>query len=288
MIKKISRKINEIPPLSHSTSELMRLMSDPGHDVKHVIQIVECDSALTSRVLRVINSASLALVKPTTSIARAVSYLGDKVVLGIALDACTSGIFIKPLDGYESKRGALWDHNLRTAIASREMARFAKEWVSPDLAFTGGLLHDIGKAVLSEFLRGSAADILAEIDDGLLEDYLAAEQKRLGIDHSVVGYELAKKWALPSPLPDIIRHHHSPALGAEEIRSLIYAVHVGDIIAMMGGTGTGSDDMQYHLNGGFMEYLHVSLEDLERVIIQVDDEFRKTKTSVFGGKENQR
>jgi len=286
IIDEILRKIKDFPPLSQSASKLMQLIGDPDRDVQHVVHIVECDAALTSRVLRVVNSASLSLMNPITSVARAVSYLGYKTVLSIALEASTAGIFMRPLDGYEAGRGALWDHDLRTAIASREMAGLGKEKLSQDLAFTGGLLHDIGKVVLSEFLRESSGDILSEIDGGKVEDYLSAEQERLGIDHAMIGYKLARLWGLPIPLPDIIRHHHNPAQGDADIRPYIYAVHLGDIIAMMGGTGTGSDDMQCRLDEGFTDYIHVSLPALEKVMLQVDKEFTKTKSSIFGEKEN--
>lgn len=285
--KEILREIRRIPPLSHSASRLMRLMGDPDHNVGHITGIVECDSALTARVLTVVNSPAFSLMQPTTSIARAVSYLGDKAVLGIALDFCASGIFDRPLEGYESERGALWDHNLRTAIASREMAKLGKEKISPDLAFTGGILHDIGKAVLSEYLKDSAREILAEIDDGAVTDYLSAEQEKLGTDHCIAGYEVAGSWNLPEPLPEIIRHHHHPGETNGVYRPLVYAVHLGDIIAMMGGTGTGTDAMQYQLDIKYTDYIDISPDFLAEVMLRVELEFKKTKSSLFGRKERE-
>jgi len=283
--KEIFRKVRQIPPLSHSASRLMRLMGDPEHNVGDVTRIVECDSALTVQVLRVVNSAALSLIEPTTSIVRAISYLGDKVVLGIALDFCASKMFNRPLKGYETERGALWDHSLRTAIASKEMARLTKGGISQDLAFTGGILHDMGKAILSEFLKDSARKILAEIDEGAVKDYLSAEWERLGTNHCIVGCEMARFWHLPDPLPEIIRHHHHPGETNGDYRALVYAVHLGDIIAMMGGTGTGTDVMKYHLDGKYTDYIDVSPDTLAAVMLQVEQEFKKTKSSLFEVKE---
>lgn len=282
MQTEILAKVQEIPPLSASASELIMLMGKANHDLKHIVSIVECDAGLTSKVLRVVNSPAFYLLAPTTSIVRAVSYLGEKAVLEIALEACMGSILRRPLEGYEGKSDALWRHNLRTAIASKEVAKFAKKEVSLEIAFTGGILHDIGKAVLSEFLKGSAEDIISKIDAGDAMDYISAEYKMLGTDHSIVGYEVARLWKLAFPLPEIIRFHHTPDKAKEEVRGLVYAVHLGDIIAMMGGTGTGSDDMLYHLDSGFSDYIQISQGDFEKIMLDVEVEFKKTRLSIFG------
>lgn len=277
----ILAKVQEIPPLSASASRLVMLMGKADHDSRNTVHILECDAALTARVLRVVNSAAFALMEPMTSIARAVSYLGEKMILGIALDTCIGSVLRRPLNGYEGKRNALWEHNLRTAIASRETAKFAREAISMDIAFTGGILHDIGKAVVSEFLNGSAVEMVLKIDAGETSDYISAEHEMLGTDHSDVGYEIARLWKLASPLPEIIRFHHAPGKAEDGVRGLVYAVHLGDIIAMMGGAGTGSDDMKYRLDPGFSDYVQISHSDLEKIIYDVEVEFKKTRSSIL-------
>ncbi|MEA2084412.1 MAG: HDOD domain-containing protein [Thermodesulfobacteriota bacterium] len=282
--KEILKKIRRIPPLSRSASQLITLLGDPDHNVGQVVRIVECDAGLTTHILKVVNSASFSLMAPTTSIARAVSYMGGKMIVGIAIDFCTTGLFAKSLKGYESEQGALWDHNLRTAIAAKEIAELSGGAINPDLAFTCGILHDIGKAVISEFLKDSAGEIVAGIDGGTVIDYLAAEQKRLGADHCIAGSKLAVFWGLPEPIPEVIRCHHYPATAQNSNRPLVYAVHLGDIIAMMGGTGTGADSMQYRLDAGYTDYIDISPDALAQIMLHVEDEFSKTKSSLFGEK----
>lgn len=208
------------------------------------------------------------------------------MVLSIALDACVGTLLRKPMAGYESGTDILWDHNLRTAIASKKVSEFSNEMISTDLPFTGGLLHDIGKAIISDFLRNSASDIISEIDENESMDYLSAEFERLGIDHARVGYQMATAWGLPSPLPEIIRYHHTPSKVDERHRTLAYTVHLGDIIAMMGGGGTGSDDLKYRLDKGFQQYIDLSINDLETIMLFVEEEFVKTKSFLFHVKEN--
>jgi len=279
--EEIIAKVQEIPPLSTSALELVTIMGKADHDLQHTVHIVECDAGLTAKVLRAVNSAAFAIMEPTTSIAHAVSYLGEKMILGIALEACTGSILRRPLKGYAGKSNALWEHNLRTAMAAKEVAKLAEEDISLDIAFTGGILHDIGKAVLSEFLNGYAEDMISKIDAGEAADYIAAEHEMLGMDHSTVGYEVAHLWNLTFPLPEIIRFHHTPGKAKESVRALVYAVHLGDIMAMMGGSGTGSDDMQYRLDAGFSDYIQITQSDFEKIMLDVEVEFRKTKSSIF-------
>jgi len=249
-----------------------------------VARIIECDSALTARVLTVVNSAAFALAEPITTVARAVMYLGDKIVLGIALDFCTQGLLQKPLEGYCSERGMLWEHNLRTAIAAKAVARLATREISPDVAFTGGILHDIGKLVLSDFLKDTTAEVVHELDAGQLPDYLAGEDEKLGLNHCTVGQEMARAWKLPAPFPEIIRYHHRPQKAPAQCRGVVYAVHVGDILAMMGGTGTGSDTMAYQLDDHIDEVFSIAADTLARLLSGVEDEFSRTKALLFGGR----
>ena len=279
--QEVLHRVKELPPLSTSTVELLSIMSEDDKDLHKIIRVVECDAGLTARVLRIVNSPAFGLMESITSIHRAVSYLGQKMLVGIALDAAVGSILRQPLKGYEDSKGLLWEHNLRAAIGSKEVARFAKQDISPDIAFTGGILHDIGKAVLSDFLSGSAGNIISKIDTGESKDYLAGEQQTVGIDHSVVGYELARKWNLASPLPDIIRFHHNPSKAEGAVKAVVYAVHLGDIISMMGGSGTGSDDLMYYLDPHFHAYIEISERQLEELMLKVQFEFERIKKCIF-------
>ena len=284
----ILNEVNHIPPLSESAEKLIQMMGDPNHDVQSVLNIVQTDSALTTKVLTVVNSAALALREPITSIARAISYLGDKKILNIALEFCVNDLFQKPLEGYEGKQGALWEHNLCVAIASKEVARFAKKEISPDIAYTGGILHDMGKSILSDYLKGKAAECVTEVNEGNASDYLAAEEKILGTNHCIVGSNMARSWGLPSPLPEIIEYHHHPAESDPEIRGIVYAVHLGDIIAMNVAADMGSDVLQYRLDGNYIEHFEISPESMPKILLKVGEDYNKTKSLLLGERGTQK
>ena len=292
MTKKISQEelqkiVKSVPMLSASASQLLQIAAQADHDLMDVIRLVKTDANLTARVLKIVNSAAFGLVNNITSIDRAISYLGERIVVGIAVGDCAGKLLEKELSGYESAGGDLWKHDLRTAIASREVVIQSGADISPELAFTAGLLHDIGKALISDYLHGTVPDAIELItnEEGL--DYIDAEENLIGFDHTKAGYELAKAWQLPDELAEVILHHHEPEKAQEDFRALVYAVHLGDNIAMMGGFGTGSDSMRYKLDQRYTDYIKIGPKTLATIMLNVDIEFEKLEGSFNGpGEKN--
>ena len=274
--------VKSVPLLSPSASQLLQLTSQPDHDLHDIIALVKTDANLTARVLKVVNSAAFSLINTITSIDRAVAYLGERIVISAAIGDCAGKLFSKELSGYEAAGGDLWKHDLRTAIAAREVVVQSSSGINPDLAFTAGLLHDIGKALVSDCLQDSAPDAIAMLSSQDSSDYLEVEEKIIGFNHAQAGFELAKAWQLPEELSEVIHYHHTPAQASEEFRPLVYAVHLGDNLAMLGGFGTGSDSMQYRLDPKYADYFNLSPEIVDNIMLTVDLEFEKLEKS-FGG-----
>lgn len=284
-MKKISAEelqaiVTSAPMLSASANRLLQLTSNPEHELFDIINLVKTDANLTARVLKVVNSAAFGLLNNITSIDRAISYLGERIIVSIAVGDCAGKLFDKELVGYEAASGDLWRHDLRTAIAAREVVVQCDVDCSPDLAFTAGLLHDIGKSLISDYLKDSAPEALDLISSQDSHDYLDAEKKMIGFDHTHAGFELAKAWQLPEELAEVILFHHQPDQASEEHRLLVYTVHLGDSIAMMGGFGTGADTMQYRLDPNYRDYISIAPDTLANIMLTVDTEFAKLESSL--------
>lgn len=276
----IAKRVEEKPIPSMVAFQLLKIIEDEDHALKDVVKIVENDASLTTEVLKVANSAAFFRGMPVTTVNRAVALLGEMMVVGVAICASSSIVFNSPLEGYESPEGEMWEHSLRSAIASREVAKYAKN-VSTGLAFTAGLLHDIGKSVLSEFLQGSSENITNLLETRNAADYIEAEQTFVGTDHAQVGFALAKHWGLPEALCITIRDHHRPSSCEDRYRGLAYTVHLGDLIAMMGGSGTGSDAMAYGLDPGYGEYITLDKKKQENILLTVQQDFMTIKESIM-------
>lgn len=277
----IARRVSEKPIPSQVAFKLLKVIEDENHSLKEVVHIVENDASLTTEVLKVANSAAYYRGQDVTTVNRAALLMGEMMVVGVAICASSSILYHSPLEGYESKAGEMWDHSLRSAVAARELSRFSKSKVPPGLAFTAGLLHDIGKSILSEFLRGSAHQMTKLCETGEASDYLAAERAMIGTDHATVGFALARHWGLPESLCVAIRDHHYPMYAKEEFRDLVYAVHLGDLISMMGGAGTGSDSLAYKVDEGYKDYISIDRNRMPMILLKVQEDFVVLKNTIL-------
>ncbi len=273
--RQVRQKIADLPLLSGAAAQLLNLGRQPDHGLEDIVKIVKHDAVLTSRVLKEVNSAAFARPVRIQAIDHAVSLLGEDLVVSTALNEAAGLLLGKRLDGYSAGEGELWRHNLKTALAAKILAGKARQEVNKELAFTCGLLHDLGKAVISDYLRQTAGKIRQAIEQGKFADYLAAERAILGIDHAEAGYQLCRRWQLPSPLPEACRYHHQPAAAPEPWRTLLYLIHLADIVVMLSGVATGADALQYKLDPGYEKYIELDETELARVMLAVEGEFTK-------------
>jgi len=280
--ERILAAVRKVPLISTSAAQLLQIANDSDHGLHDIITIVKHDAALTANILKVVNSAAIASKTPVTAIERAVSLLGEDIIVGVALSNAAYQLFHSELEGYAGRPGELWEHDLRTAIASKKVAGYAENNINEDLVFTCGLIHDLGKALISNFLKDIINEVIAAIDAGKFKDYSTAEKEMLGLDHSHVGYELARHWNLPEPLPTVIRYHHHPKLAEHTLRPLTFAVHLGDLVARMSGSGTGADSMCCELDPDYIEYINLSRDQLAMILLETDEEFNNTKATLLG------
>ncbi len=283
--KEILGAVKSVPALSPGASKLLDVMGSGQYEISDIVNVIETDSALTANVLKVVNSASMGLRRELNTVNEAVAFLGDTKVIGIALASAGGDTFNAELAGYHGTRGDLGRHCLWVAIAARELARHTDGAVDKGVAFTAGLLHDIGKAVISDFMVDMVPKLLAtkeEIDDG---DHLEAEMAVMGTDHAEVGMALANQWKMPQSLIDGIAHHHRPSEAPDESKAMVYVIHLADMLSMITGIGTGIDDMQYELDPDYEKYVSVSPAELEGLALDVQIDFVATAEAIFGDQQ---
>ncbi|MHC4885832.1 MAG: HDOD domain-containing protein [Planctomycetota bacterium] len=281
--EEIVQAVDRVPPLSQSAMQLMSLVADESHSLNDLVPIVSADSGLTAAVFKVVNSAAFGLNSEITSISRAIGYLGDKVTVGLALGLCASGVYNNPLDGYEGEAGELWHHSLRTAIGARELSKFTGGCVSQEDAYSAGILHDIGKSVISAFMKGDTEELVKASDREECPDFRQAEFERYGTDHCAVGSVLAEHWKLPAIFHAVIAYHHYPEQAAEELKPLTFVLHVADNLAMLSGVGTGADCLLYPFNSNYTEYIEITQKELEALMVSVAVEYEKTAEALLTG-----
>ncbi len=278
----ILKSVKSIPALSPGAGQLLDVLGSGQYETKDIVQVIENDSALTVNVLKVVNSASMGLQREITSVHQAVAFLGDTKVIGIALASAGGDTFNTELAGYQGDRGMLGKHCLWVAIAARELSRHTNGVVDKGVAFTAGLLHDIGKAVVSDYMVELLPTIMEQAGQDSQPDHLGAEQGVLGIDHCEVGCRLARHWKMPESLVVGIEHHHNPAEAPDEYRAMAYVIHLADTLAMMQGVGTGVDDLQYKFDVKYENFVKLDAGALEGLALDVQIDFNATADALFG------
>jgi putative nucleotidyltransferase with HDIG domain len=145
------------------------------------------------------------------------------VVVAIAIES----FFSNSRRGYSLCKGGLYYHALGAAIIAELLANFTGK-TSPGVAYTAGLLHDIGKVVLDQYMAPIFPIFYrrTQLEAGALTD---VEYEMFGIDHTEAGKKLAERWSLPENLIDAISHHHEPEAGKKRY-ALTHLVYLADLI----------------------------------------------------------
>ncbi|MCC8190500.1 MAG: HDOD domain-containing protein [Planctomycetes bacterium] len=230
--------ITELPTLPVVVGKITSQIANPSTNAADIGKLIEQDQALTSKVLKLVNSAYYGFPKQIKSIQHAVVILGFNKVKTIIITATVFGAF----KGRKSGRLHLqrfWQHSLGCAISSKVAAEIIGMTHLGEDAFIGGLLHDIGKVVMDQFQPGIYGPIVKyAVDKGIL--LVEAEKEVMGFTHAKIGEWMMEKWRLPPTIVHMVSDHHSPN-NTSERRELITSVHLGDIFTRALGVGSGGD-----------------------------------------------
>ncbi len=217
------RNVEHLFTLPSISRQIMNVSDDPLLSASKMAKIIEKDPVLTSKILKVVNSAFYGFPRKIESVEHAVVILGNDEVVNLAFSIAISRIV---RDVSPAKAQALWEHSLQVAFLSHWLApRIGHE--RKDLVYTVGLLHDLGKIV---FLQGG--DTLENLDDISTIEDLAEEESSTGLSHAEMGAYVAERWNLPEGIVDGIHFHHVPMLSSR--LPVAITVHLADCIAHLG------------------------------------------------------
>jgi len=275
MIDQIVERAGTLPPLPDTILRLVRVVSDPDSSLSQIVEAVRYDQVLTAEVLRLCNSAYFGLVRRVESLDDAVCLLGTVRVFQLVMAGHARAALGRPQGGYGLRAGALWQHSVGVALGSQVLAR-RLHLTQMGLPFTGGLLHDVGKVVLNEFVAAEYAEIVRCVNEQRLS-FVEAEQQVLGFTHAEVGARLAESWSLPGSIVHCVRWHHEPD-AAEAAGPLTDAVHLADAVCLLLGVGGGDDGLLYRGHPAVLARHGLSQTDLETVGAEVVAELRTVQT----------
>ena len=248
-LKDIVAATGELPALPSTTARLLRLLDDDLVDANEVLDVIGHDPALTANLLKLCNSAYYGLRRRVGTVHEALVLLGNRAVVSLAFATSLGDVMRGPLAGYRLERDALWRHSLAVGVAAAHLLGTAGDRERRERAFTGGLVHDIGKLVLNGPLKAKLQQLPPAGDFDVLLD---GERAILGFDHAEAGAALAEAWNFPPSLAVVIRAHHPsssaggttldrrPELPPDTDRDLLRAVQAANLIGCRAGLGAGT------------------------------------------------
>jgi putative nucleotidyltransferase with HDIG domain len=220
--EEIDDAIYKVKPIPQIALKIVRMIRQDEYRLEDISSEIRQDQVISAKVIKLCNTALIGLRKKVDSIERALIVLGEKKLLQLVISASVQSLFSEAMMGYSLCKGGIFQHAVGTGVVAQELAAFTGR--SPiDLAYTAGLLHDIGKVPLDQYMTAQAPFFYsaANTADG---DFSLLEKERFGISHTEAGARMGERWLLPDNLVDVIRHHHYPeqATVDQDLTTLVY------------------------------------------------------------------
>lgn len=225
-IRRVVGRLEQLPSVPQTYSELTRAAADPALAVADIADIVQRDPAMCVKVLQLVNSAYFGVPQRVASIQRAVTYLGVELLKGLALTAHVFAVMeAHPVAGFSLER--LQNHSVLTAQIARRLLTTPK---AAEEAFTAALVHDVGKIVVALGLPSRFSDLVRESARSG-RPFHAVEKEILDVTHAEVGAYLLGVWGLPFSIVESVAYHHHPGVVTDGPCDILVAVHAADALA---------------------------------------------------------
>lgn len=227
-LKKVTQSIIGLPTLPAVVTQLIGLIDNPKTSARNVAQLISADQALTAKILKLANSAFYGFPREIATVDLAVVVLGFETVKSLGLSVSVLERFSGGGDNGHFDRQKFWEHSIACGVAAKLLAEKLRYRVSGE-AFAAGILHDIGKLILSQYFPADFKQIIEMVEAKDL--YIGkAEEEVLGVTHADVCAWLAQRWNLPNQLEDAIKYHHAPGRAPPGHNELPSLIHLADFL----------------------------------------------------------
>lgn len=268
---------DELPTLPTVASQLITLTSREDTTLADIGDLVAQDISISAKILKVSNSAFYSFPQQIGSIKQAVSILGMNAVRSLVL----SFSFLTIKGGKQESRfdfKRFWERSLASAVASKLILENVKG-ADTEQIFISGLLQNLGELILAKIFPVEYDKVIASVEDNQ-HDLLAAEEAVFGINHTIVGTEIAKNWGFPSILVEPILYHHNPAsYGGKnpDIQTTVSTVYLSDLLVnILFSEKPEKYHQQFRIEA--TKLLRLNSEEIETILDKVHIKFKEAGT----------
>jgi HD-like signal output (HDOD) protein len=225
----IDRAMVDFPPMPHVVVQVVQRVESETVTTQELNDMIIQDSAITTKLLKVVNSAYFGMPRQITQISHAVSILGLQQVRNLLLSLGVLNAMRSTNPRVLKMQEAFWKQAFASGIAAeficqkKGLARKERETV-----FIGSLLQDIGRLFLITMFNLPYQEVVRE-SVNRDESLLLTETRILGASHTDLGGALADRWNFPQSLGSVIRNHEGPFIGQASAEEFI--VHLSGYLS---------------------------------------------------------
>jgi HD-like signal output (HDOD) protein len=205
---------------------LKQVIDDPDYTVQQVAEAISHDPALTTRVLRLVNSPYFGLAMPIDSIPRAVSLLGTQQIHDLALATSVAHSF-SGIDPQLHDLNRFWNDSIFCALVAKQLASLCR-LEQPERLFVAGLLSDLGHLILYQSIPQESLHAL-QLAQQERRPLVEVEREILGLDYARIGATLMRQWRLPETLIETTEYHPEPQRAQRDPLATA-VIHIADLM----------------------------------------------------------
>ena len=271
----IVKKAKNLPALPQVTTKLLEVFDDLKSQAKDVGKIIEGDQTLASQILKQVNSPFYGFSGRISSLKHAVVIMGFNAVKNLAI-----GFSI----GKMSRNGTVsvldmekfWEHSLGVGVGARSIGKEI-EYPCPEELLAAGLLHDIGKIILSDRFPEEYRKVLEEVEESVEEIY-QSENKVFGTSHAEIGEWFTRENRFPPVLRACVKNHHTPSeQSSGEAVKAVKTIYVADQLCKVERIGWSDKNKNHEKIECVCKEIGLTDEAREKVIENLRSEVDEAK-----------
>ncbi len=267
-LKVLLHTIDQLKPIANTVHRVLKIIESDPFSVEEIKKEIYKDQALTANILKICNSPYYGMTGRVYNLSQAIVLLGLNNIKKIIISLYLKDILPSHMNLYSLRRGEFLEHALCCAFISELIAK-EKQYPEPEVVFTAGLLHDIGKVILEQ-IAANKFHLIAKKVFQEKKSFLEAEEEILGYTHTQIGEIIAREWNLPEALQEAIAFHHIPK-NAQNAPIVVSIVHIADIISRLIGIGCGVAGLTTPIDIQALNFLKLKKSEIDFLIDKVPE-----------------
>jgi len=193
----------DLPTMPAIANKVVAAVDNPDSSIDDIRSLIDQDAAIAARILKISNSALYGFPSEIQSLSHAISLLGTMTVRNLVLAASMKETYKR----FGLLEKLLWQHSAMAGPTAAMLATYRGIGVDPEIAFTAGLMHHIGKTALANSHRAEYERVMMTVyNEG--RSFTEVENEVFGFSHAELGAAVVQQWGLPDSLILTIQYHH--------------------------------------------------------------------------------